>query len=430
MSAGALRRVIMAAKRANGFSLDDLTVLSAQIDPYRLDTPAGHRDGSWCAEQFGQAGRQRIHLRGLHYAIVVRGNVIKPNGEIYLNDHANWKWLQETASKAARWLKYVPFDAITDERNAPPLIYRQGYLEPETWISVGLDVHIPGADDLQPTAVCESFRGVQPYGLVIIGEKSSLGEVLLPIAEDFHADLYLPTGEMSDTLIHRIASDAATDGRPLRVFYLSDFDPSGWQMPISVARKLQAHRDMHFPDLDFEMRPVALNLEQARELGLPSTPLKESERRADNWREAMGHEQTEIDALATLQPNVLRRIVVDALEPFFDDTLDERVREAQAERKTEAQAALESQIDQGALDDLKQQAEEKLEQLRDQIDELNRKLRLTTGDGIGLPEPQIPEAEVFPESQGLPLVSSAWDWVEQTRALIARKRYATGEAEP
>jgi hypothetical protein len=30
---------------------NNLTFLSAQIDPYRLDTPAGHRDGAQVAHQ-------------------------------------------------------------------------------------------------------------------------------------------------------------------------------------------------------------------------------------------------------------------------------------------------------------------------------------------------------------------------------------------
>ena len=33
---------------------------------------------------------------------------------------------------------------------------------------------------------------------------------------------------------------AARDGRPMVVFYFSDCDPSGWQMPVSLYRKLQA----------------------------------------------------------------------------------------------------------------------------------------------------------------------------------------------
>ena len=138
---------------------------------------------------------------------------------------------------------------------------------------------------------------------------------------DMQADLYLPTGEISDTLIHRIASDANEDGRPLVMFTLADCDPSGWQMAVSIARKLQAFRDLLFPDLRFEVVPIALNPDQVGDLGLPSTPLKETEKRGDRWREAFGIEQTEIDALATLRPDVLREIMERAFDPYVDRTL-------------------------------------------------------------------------------------------------------------
>ena len=68
-------------------------------------------------------------------------------------------------------------------------------------------------------------------------------------------------------------------------------------MPISFSRKLQALRTLHFPDLRIAVHRVALTLDQVRELNLPSTPLKTTEKRADKWRARMEHEQTEIDAL-------------------------------------------------------------------------------------------------------------------------------------
>ena len=89
------------------------------------------------------------------------------------------------------------------------------------------------------------------------------------------------------------------------VLYFSDFDPGGWAMPIGVARKFQAHRDLRYPDLEVQVHHVALTREQVREFNLPSTPLKEKERRAAAWRAKWGHDQTEIDALAALRPDLL-----------------------------------------------------------------------------------------------------------------------------
>src|SRR4051794_22541041 len=133
---------------------------------------------------------------------------------------------------------------------------------------------------------------------------------------------------MTDTMIAEMAARAAADPRPAVALYFSDFDPSGWQMPISLSRKLQALRTLRHPGLCIAVHQVALTLDQMRALNLPSTPLKTTEKRADKWRARMKHEQTEIDALGALRPEELTRIALDALKPFFDFTLDARCRAA------------------------------------------------------------------------------------------------------
>jgi len=82
------------------------------------------------------------------------------------------------------------------------------------------------------------FTRPQPYALTIFGEKSSLEDVLGPIARRFSADLYLGAGEISDTLLYRMAKDGVEDGRPIVVATICDFDPAGHQMPVSIGRAI------------------------------------------------------------------------------------------------------------------------------------------------------------------------------------------------
>lgn len=299
-----------------GFSMKALTVLAPQNDPFRVDTPARHRDGKWLAMTARDLGLgdRVIHLRGLHYMVLGRP---KPNGAPYTNTDEDWLWLSGDAGKAARWLGYLPFDQVRDQRNAAPVVQIWTPPDPMPYISVGVDVDIPDIDDITPAVGIDDFRGAQPYKLAIFGEKSSLEDVLAPIANRCQADLYLPTGEISDTMLHEMATIGAADGRPMVVFTFADADPSGWQMSISIARKLQAFRTLMFPDLRFQVRRVTLTPEQVREYGLPSTPLKETEKRGDAWRKAMGVDQTEVDALATLRPDLLTRIANDALGQYL-----------------------------------------------------------------------------------------------------------------
>ena len=209
-----------------------------------------------------------------------------------------------SAARRTRFLGYIPFDQIVDQRNSEPTVrIFQPASVPWPYVSVGVDVDIPDVDAIEPHIGALGFDAVQPYKLVLVGEKSSLAEVLGPIAESYGADLYLPTGEISDTLIHQMAKIGAEDGRPMIVLYFSDADPAGWQMPVSVARKLQAMKFSLFPELEFEVHRVALTPDQVREYALPSTPLKATEKRANDWTRATGLE-TEIDALASLRPEL------------------------------------------------------------------------------------------------------------------------------
>jgi hypothetical protein len=70
-------------------------------------------------------------------------------------------------------------------------------------------------------------------------------------------------------------------------------------------------------------------------------------------------------------------------------------------------------------------AETRLAELQSEI-EINAELRMATGDDFDLPPIEIPKAEVDPTSHGRPLVSSAWDWADQTAALRNHKAYADG----
>jgi hypothetical protein len=421
---GVLRSIIETARGGINCGLGELTVLSTRIDPYRLDTEAGHRDGKWLAKELNRAiGKTRkIHWRGLHYVIVAQGDVCKPNGEIYRNTDDDWTWLSDTAGKAARWLGYIPFERITDNRNTPPIIHRKARVAAEAYLCIGLDITIPDIDDLEPRPVAKGFVARQAYQFAIFGEKASLEDVVAPIARRNEADLYLPTGEISDTQLHQMAKDAAADGRPLIVFILADCDPAGHQMAISIARKLQALRDLLFTNLQFEVVPVALTVEQVRDLGLPSTPLKETEKRADRWRNAFGVEQTEIDALATLQPAALREIIERAFDPYLDRALDERVEDAEAEWTRQAEEALTAHIDQARLETLRREAAERLAEMQDAIDSINERLRLAADD-FALPDFEVPEPEVDEEASRQALVSLDDNWIEATRALIRRKAY-------
>jgi hypothetical protein len=264
------------------------------------------------------------------------------------------------------------------------------------------------------------FEAKQLYRLVFFGEKTSLDEVLGPLAERFGADLYLPSGEISDTMLHTMAKTGAEDGRPMVVLVFADCDPAGYQMAVSIGHKLRALKEAFYPSLTFQVHTPCLTVEQVRRFDLPSTPLKETEKRAAGWRERYGVEQTEIDALATLRPELLREIVEEACAPYFDATLAGRVSEAKSAWEQSAQEELEEKLDEEFLEDIRERAQATLDALREQLDQ--------AGDievEIDLPPPPIPDANP-PEDGPDPLVSSEMALLEAIRTLRDRKNYSNG----
>jgi hypothetical protein len=324
---GALRTKLEHAAAASSLSLGDLTVQSAANDPYRIDTPKGRRLAGWFAEQIERhvPAYADIHLRALHYRLI--GGTLKPDGDRYVNNDESWAWLMK-AAQCARWLHAVPFDRIADGRNDDPEILtvedtpRPGYGRMHI---MGGHVEVPQLDELRPTVWASRPTTQQPFRIVFTGEKSSLRDELHRVASRVQGELLLPTGECSDTMIERMAKRAAADGRPAVILYFHDYDPSGWTMPIHVARKVQALIDGGFhPGLNIRVFPVALTLQQCISYDLPSTPLKDSERRADTWRADTGREQTELDSLIALHPGMISQIAREAVRPFFDPTLASR----------------------------------------------------------------------------------------------------------
>jgi hypothetical protein len=418
------RSLSQAASADVPLSMTDLTVLGAQRDPYRLDTVAGHRNGTWFAEQIARFLRptQTIHLRGLHYIVTVKADVLMPNGLPYINTEASWNWLADVAAKAARWLGYVAFERIVDERNAPAELFIPEDEDRWVWtdLSTGLGVEVPGLESVLPELRAGGFaKERQPFRIILVGEKTSLGEVLRPVAELVGGELLLPTGEASDTMIAELVARVVEDGRPAVVLYFSDFDPSGRQMPVSFARKLQALRDLAFPTLDIQVHPVALTIEQVRSFRLPSTPLKETEKRADKWREVMGYEQVEIDSLAALRPAELRAIALAALEPFFDRTLARRQHEARAAWYEATRPLLENHP-------LYQEQVIRITEAREMVLAAVGELRAAqqnaqaTFGRIELPLVTSPAPEISAEAPN-PLFTTKTEFTDATRQLIAHK---------
>ena len=133
---------------------------------------------------------------------------------------------------------------------------------------------------------------------------------LMPLGVRYGINIVTGVGELSLTRCIELVARARASGRPVRILYVSDFDPGGMSMPVAVARKIEFYVRSHDETLDIQVRPVVLTEEQCIEYRLPRIPIKASEHRGAKFEERFGEGMTELDALEALHPGELQRIFV------------------------------------------------------------------------------------------------------------------------
>ena len=321
--------------RERGVKVTDLIALAPQNDPFYCGQEAQQQAARWFADlwrRFGYTGG--VHIRRIHYQIVSQDPPVeKPNGKPYENTENDWGYLN-LASKAARYLKLVDPAAFVDRRNPDPHVHAQYWYYGEPGYSLatwrGFDVTLPDFPTLPDFEVSGYDGNLQPYHLEVWAEKSTMNDVLLPVCERYRVNLVTGAGEMSITAALGFLGRAQRADRPCRIFYISDFDPAGLGMPISVARKIEYFLRDRDLDLDVKLEPIALSQEQCHQHRLPRTPIKESERRKERFEQTFGEGATELDALEALHPGELARLVEEHVLVYHDREI---AREAQEQRR-------------------------------------------------------------------------------------------------
>jgi hypothetical protein len=272
-----------------------------------------------------------VHLRRLHYLLVSTPGIRLPNGAPYENTHHCWKWLGR-ASQDARYLDRVPASAFVDRRAAEPVVYIPSDVGSDALILIrSARPSLGGEDDCAlleydppnyefpdlPRACLQEPHVADPYAIEVWAEKSTANDILLPIAQNRGVTLVTGVGELSVTHCHALVRRVSEHSRKTRIPYISDHDPAGEGMPVSVSRKVEffLRRD-GLCGLDIRLNPLVLTAEQVREYRLPRVPIKDSDRRRAQFEARHGEGAVELDALEALHPGALREIVEAAIDRF------------------------------------------------------------------------------------------------------------------
>lgn len=304
--------------RSQGIAPSDLLALAPQNDPFYVGAKRQLEKGKWFARIYEAMGSPaRCHIRRVHYWLVTTNALPKPNGKPYENTQNDW-CLLTLAAKYARYLGLVPIENIIDRRNPEPLINAYHWQHQKaSAIRDSIDeqsIIESIVEQFTPFNPCKT----QAYMLEVWAEKSTMNDVLEPVCSKYGMNLVTGLGELSITSVYLLAGRVLEAKKPVRVFYVSDFDPAGECMPVSVARKIEYFVRTYGIQQDIKLIPLMLTAEQCKEYDLPRTPIKDTELRKDGFEDRHGAGATELDALEALYPGQMRKIIEQAIEPYFD----------------------------------------------------------------------------------------------------------------
>ncbi len=298
----------------------EVLALAPGNDPFYIGSKGQIEKAEWFGELYEKMGSpENMHIRRAHYWIVTGPGMglTKPNGDTYLNTDNDWGFLT-MAAKYARYAGTIPIENIIDKRNPEPDVTTYFWEDEDPG-----DVQTRMDQDAMIDSIARSFNCYnphipQPYLIEIWCEKSTMNDVLEPLCQRYKMNLVNGLGELSITAVHLLLDRIEEANKPARIFYISDFDPAGEGMPISVSRKIEYLSQQRGLEQDIKLIPLMLTAEQCKQYDLPRTPIKDKERRAADFEARHGGGATELDALEALHPGELTNVVTAAVEEYFD----------------------------------------------------------------------------------------------------------------
>jgi hypothetical protein len=313
--------------------LRSLIVLKGDNDPFLANRPGRRLTGArWFAGLWDRLDvPDGVHLRRLHYLLVSTASVALPDGSPYENTDRCWKYLGSAACDA-RYLDLVPAATFRDRRAPEPIVFfpvdsggnailevddNGPLVERAGEPLIILEPHEYRFPEL-PNVSFSAPEIAEPFAIEVWVEKSTINDILLPLAQTYGVTLVTGLGELSLTQCLALVGRVRAHQRPTRILYISDHDPAGDGMPVSVARKIEFLTQDD--DLDIKLFPLLLTAAQVAEFDLPRVPIKDSDARRGKFQERHGEGGVELDALEALHPGALGRIVRDAILLYRNPT--------------------------------------------------------------------------------------------------------------
>ena len=237
-----------------------------------------------------------LTLRQLYYQFVAR--------DLLANTDRNYKRLGSIVNDA-RLAGEIDWDHIIDRTR---FVREQGYWDsPDSIIRAAASGYQIDRWDTQDTYV------------EVWVEKDALVGVIQQACDPLHASYLSCRGYVSQSEMWRASQrlgERIELGQHILILHLGDHDPSGIDMSRDIRQRISDFiygdgRD----DTLFELRRIALNLDQVHEYGPPPNPAKLTDARALGYISKFGYESWELDAL---EPQVLEALIIEHIEGARD----------------------------------------------------------------------------------------------------------------
>lgn len=157
-------------------------------------------------------------------------------------------------------------------------------------------------------------------------EKQALEEVAEKAANRFRVGYFACKGYVSQSEMWAAGQrmrEAIDAGQTPLVLHLGDHDPSGIDMTRDIEERLSM-----FAEEEIEVRRLALNMGQIRDLNPPPNPAKITDSRFEGYRSKYGTSSWELDAVS---PDALVKIIQDEIESVLDAEMFNQRLDEQAE---------------------------------------------------------------------------------------------------
>lgn len=260
------------------------------------------------------ADNLRLTLRQMYYQFVSRG--LCPSGQI------QYKRIGQVLTDA-RYDGRFPVGGLEDRGRE---YFAGDYYRWDTYVGPAQKKAIGDWLRYIPTGVIGMDRWAnQSTYVTVLVEKEALAGVFEPTCTDLGVGWMACKGYPSVSALDALrkaalrAKEAGWAQRAV-VLYFGDHDPDGMEIPRSIERNIAKLQDVADSSgegtVPFEFRRLALNMAQIRQYNPPPFEAKVSSSRYQSYAEEYGEDAWELDAL---EPRVLRRIVDETVQEYFDE---------------------------------------------------------------------------------------------------------------